>query len=85
MKDLWSVKKIIGIRMARDKVSKKLYMSQQPYIEEVLERFNTNKAKAVNFPLSNHFKFSSNQSSSADKEEEYMSIVPYASIVENFL
>ena len=39
------------------------------------------KAKAVSCPLANHFKLSSKQCPSTDKEKEEMEKVPYASAV----
>ena len=72
MKDLGPVKKILGIRIERDRASKKLYMSHEQYIEKVLE---------ISSPLANHFKLSSRHNPSIDKEKEGMRIVPYASVV----
>ncbi|XP_022151008.1 uncharacterized protein LOC111019029 [Momordica charantia] len=43
MKDLGQTKKILGICIARDRASKKLHMSQEHYIEKLLERFNMSK------------------------------------------
>ena len=56
-------------------------MSQQQYIEKVLERFKMSQAKSVSSPLPIHFKLISKQSPSTDKEKEDMSKVPYASAV----
>ena len=81
MKDLGPTKQILGIRIFRDRKEKKLYMSQEQYIEKVLERFNMNKAKVVSSPLATHFKLSTKQSPSTDKEKEDMEKVPYASAV----
>ena len=81
MKDLGLVKRIIGIRIERDRASKKLYMSQEQYIEKVLARFNMSKAKVVSSPLASHFKLSSRHSPSTDKEKEDMRRVLYASAV----
>ena len=81
MKDLGLVKRILGIRIERDRASKKLYMSQEQYIEKVLARFNMSKAKVVSSPLASHFKLSSRHSPSTDKEKEDMRRVPYASAV----
>ena len=39
--------------------NRKLWLSQENYIEKVLERFNMNKAKAVSTPLAGHFKLTS--------------------------
>ncbi|KAL6350388.1 hypothetical protein AAG906_004339 [Vitis piasezkii] len=81
MKDLGPTKKILDIRIERDRASKKLYMSQKQYIEKVLERFNMSKAKVVSSPLASHFKLSNIHSPSTDKEKEDMRRVSYASIV----
>ncbi|KAL6336537.1 hypothetical protein AAG906_025087 [Vitis piasezkii] len=79
MKDLGLVKRILGIRIERDRASKKLCMLQEQYIEKVLARFNMGKAKVVSSPLASHFKLSSRHSPSTDKEKEDMRRVPYAS------
>ena len=81
MKDLGSTKKILGIRIERDRASKKLYMSQEQYIENVFERFNMSKAKVVSSPLVSHFKLNSRHTPSTDKEKEDMRRVLYASVV----
>jgi hypothetical protein len=39
MKDLGSSKKILGMRITRDRKNRKLTLSQGEYIETVLERF----------------------------------------------
>ncbi|RVW40094.1 Retrovirus-related Pol polyprotein from transposon TNT 1-94 [Vitis vinifera] len=81
MKDLVPVKRILGIRIERDRASKKLYMLQEQYIEKVFARFNMSKAKVVSSPLASHFKLSSKHSPSTDKEKENMRRVLYASAV----
>ncbi|RVW11901.1 Retrovirus-related Pol polyprotein from transposon TNT 1-94 [Vitis vinifera] len=81
MKDLGPVKRILGIRIERDRASKKLCMLQEQYIEKVLARFNMSKAKVVSSPLASHFKLSSRHSPSTDKEKEDMRRVSYASAV----
>ena len=42
MKDLGATKKILGMRITRDKKNHKLTLSQGEYIEKVLERFRMN-------------------------------------------
>ena len=39
MKDLGATKKILGMRITRDRENRKLTLSQGEYIEKVLERF----------------------------------------------
>jgi len=81
MKDLGSVKQILGMKILRDRKKRKIWLSQETYIEKVLERFNMSKAKAVCSPLVGHFKLSSKQCPTSEKEKEEMSRVPYSSAV----
>lgn len=81
MKDLGNAKQILGMKISRDRMNGKLWLSQENYIEKVLKRFNMISAKAVSSPLAGHFKLSSSQCPSSDKEKEEMSRVPYASAV----
>ncbi|KAJ4728518.1 Retrovirus-related Pol polyprotein from transposon TNT 1-94 [Melia azedarach] len=81
MKDLGPAKQFLGIRIHRDRAAKKLCISQEHYIEKVLERFNMSNAKVVSTPLATHFRLSIKQSPTTDKEKKDMEKVPYASAV----
>lgn len=81
MKDLGPAKQILGMKILRDRKAKKLWLSQEKYIEKVLQRFNMDKAKVVSTPLASHFKLSTAHSPSTTKEKEDMQKVPYASAV----
>ena len=59
MKDLGSAKQILGMKISRDRKNRKLWLSQESYIEKVLERFNMSKAKTVCSLLAGHLKLSS--------------------------
>ena len=61
MKDLGPAKKILGMSITRDRKNGKLWLSQQKYIEKVLERFSMSNSKPVSTPLASHFKLSSQQ------------------------
>ena len=56
MKDLGAAKKILGMRITRDRKNRKLTLSQGEYTEKVLERFRMQNAKPVSKPLAIHFK-----------------------------
>ena len=56
MKDLGVAKKILGMRITRDKKNSKLTLSRGEYIEKVLERFRMQNAKPVSTSLASHFK-----------------------------
>ena len=81
MKDLGPAKQILGMKITSDRKKGKLWLSQERYIEKVLERFNMRKAKPVSTPLANHFKLSSKQSLASEKEKDEIKYVPYASAV----
>ena len=81
MKDLGSAKQILGMKISRDRKHRKLWLSQESYIEKVLERFNMSKAKAICSTLVGHLKLSSKQCPTSEKDMKELSKVPYASAV----
>jgi hypothetical protein len=81
MKDLGEARKILGIEIVRDRNEKKLYLSQEKYVEKVLRRFSMDKAKAVSIPLASHFKLSHKLCPSTDEEKLSMKNIPYSSAV----
>jgi hypothetical protein len=56
MKDLDDAKKILAMRITRDRKNHNLTLSRDEYIEKVLERFRMQNAKPISTPFSNHFK-----------------------------
>jgi hypothetical protein len=56
MKDLGVAKKILGMRITRDRKNHKLTLSRGEYIEKVLDRFRMQNEKPVSTPLANHLK-----------------------------
>jgi hypothetical protein len=81
MNDLGVAKKILGMEITRDRKSGLLFLSQHGYIQKVLRRFNMHDSKPVSTPIAPQFKLSSSQSPNTDSEFEYMSKVPYSSVV----
>ena len=59
MKDLGPAKHILGMKITRDRKKEKLWLSQERYVQKVLERFNMSNSKPVYSPLASHFKLSS--------------------------
>ena len=47
IKDLGTAKKILGMEIHRDRGYRKLWLSQQSYIEKALDRFGMSNAKPV--------------------------------------
>ncbi|RVX13158.1 Retrovirus-related Pol polyprotein from transposon TNT 1-94 [Vitis vinifera] len=81
MKDLGLASQILSIKISRDRTNGKSWLSQESYIEKVLDKFNMGKAKPVSSPLGSHLKLSSKQSPSREKEKKEMQNMSYASAV----
>ena len=81
MKNLGAAKKILGMRIERDRAVGTVKLSQESYIKKVLSRFNMQDAKAVNTPLASHFKLSKEQSPKTVEEHDSMKKISYASAV----
>ena len=81
MKELGSGSRILNIKISRDRMNGKLWLSQKNYIEKVLDKFNMGKVKPVSSPLRSHLKLSSKQNLLSEKEKEEMRKVPYASVM----
>jgi ATP-binding cassette subfamily B (MDR/TAP) protein 1 len=80
MKDLGLTKQILGMKITRDRKKEKLWLSQERYVQKVLERFSMTNFKPV-CSLASHFKLSSKQCPLSDEERNEMKKVPYASAV----
>ena len=81
MKDLGSTRQILGMQILHDRKAKKLWLSQEKYIEQVLERFNMKHAKPVSTPLGAHFKLRKKSCSSSKKEKKDIALTIYSSVV----
>ena len=57
MKDLGESKKVLGMKIERDRRSGKISLTQKGYLQKVLQRFNIDgDTKSVSTPLTPHFK-----------------------------
>ncbi|GJR91241.1 retrovirus-related pol polyprotein from transposon TNT 1-94 [Tanacetum coccineum] len=81
MKDLGPANKILGMQIHRDRVSRKIWLSQKSYVKKILQRFNMQDCKPISTPFPTNVKLSSKMSPSSEKERMEMSRVPYASAV----
>jgi hypothetical protein len=81
IKGLGAAKKILGMRITRDRKNCNLTLSQGEYIDKVLERFRMKNEKLVSTPLASHFKLTNEICPKTQEEIEYMSRVPYSSAV----
>ena len=58
MKDLGEAEHILGMRIKWDRHQYTLHLSQEKYIEKVLDRFNVAHAKPLGVPLQPHVRLS---------------------------
>uniref|UniRef100_A0A3Q7HLK4 Reverse transcriptase Ty1/copia-type domain-containing protein n=1 Tax=Solanum lycopersicum TaxID=4081 RepID=A0A3Q7HLK4_SOLLC len=79
MKDLGPAQQILGMKIVRERTKRKLWLSQEKYIERVLERFNMKNAKTVSTPLASHLKLSEQMCPTTKEEKEGMTKVSYSS------
>lgn len=59
MKDLGPTKLILGMKISRDRKSKKIWVSQKRYTEKLVEKFKMQNVKPVSTSLAGHFKLNS--------------------------
>ncbi|PKI36676.1 hypothetical protein CRG98_042935 [Punica granatum] len=85
IKDLGPVRQISGIEIFCDRKAGKLWLSQEKYVEWVLERFNMKQVKLVVILLANHFKLSRQSCPTIEEENEAMVNIPYSSVVGRYL
>ncbi|KAJ4736375.1 Transposon Ty1-NL2 Gag-Pol polyprotein [Rhynchospora pubera] len=81
MKDLGPASQILGMRISRDRAAGTLILSQEKYINKVLERFRVQDAKPRCTPLGGQLKLSKAQAPKTDEERDHMAAVPYASAI----
>jgi len=60
----------LGMRNVRDRKIEKLWLSQQKYIERVLEIFNMENYKPVSTAFVDHFKLSSKECPTSENDKE---------------
>jgi len=81
MKDLGSVKKILGMEIFRYKTQKRLFLSQKDYIQKILVRFGMANSKPISTPLLEREKLYAIINVQTQADQDYMSKVPYSSVV----
>ena len=74
-------KYVLGIKILRDRLKKTLILSQETYIDKVLERFNMKNSKEGDIPTRSGVVLSKEQCPKTPQEEEDMRQYPYASAV----
>ena len=81
MKDMGDASYVIGIKIHRDRFQGILGLSQETYINKVLERFRMKDCSPSIAPIVKGDKFNLNQCPRNDLEREQMKNIPYASAI----
>ena len=81
MKDVGPTKKILGVELVRNRITRILFMSQEKNVNKVLEKFIMMNCKPVSILMAAHFRLSSQQCPSIESEQIEMLKPPYVSSV----
>ena len=81
MKDLRVVSFVLGIKILRDHSQGILRLSQESYIDKVLDKFSMKDSKLGDTPIAKGNKFSLKQCPSNYLERKEMQNIPYALVV----
>ncbi|CAL9235463.1 unnamed protein product [Arabidopsis halleri] len=81
MKDLGEARKILGMEIKRDRVNGTLEVSQEQYLQKVLQTFRMDQSKGVLTPLGVQFKLRAATDQEFASQEEYMKSIPYSNVV----
>lgn len=71
MKDLEPAKKILRMKITRDRKNNALYLSQKSYISKILARFDMNGFKTVSILIRQHFKLLVEQAPKSESEKGF--------------
>jgi hypothetical protein len=81
MKDLGEAAYILDIKIYRDRSKRLIELSQDAYIDKILNQFNIQDSKKGFLPILHGITLSKNQCSSTPDEQERMRAISYASTI----
>ena len=81
MKDLGEAAYILGIKIYRDRSRRLIGLSQDTYIDKVLNRFSMQDSKKGFLPMSHGISLSKTQCPATTDERDRMNRIPYASAI----
>jgi hypothetical protein len=81
MKDLGEAAYVLGIKIYRDRSKRLIGLSQDTYIDKILNWFNMQDSKKGFLPMSHGITLSKSQCATPPDEQKMMSAIPYASAV----
>jgi len=77
MKDMGEAAYILGVQILRNRATKLLALSQETYIDKILERFHMKDAKPMNTPIAHNAKISESMCPQNPQEKHETEQVPY--------
>jgi hypothetical protein len=81
MKNMGDATYDLRIKMSRDRTLKLLYLDQEKYIEDIFRRFEMDKCKPLNTPVSKGQHLSKTMCSRDQTKILEMETIPYAQVV----
>jgi hypothetical protein len=81
MKDMGEANYILGVKIVRDRSKKLIALSQESYIQKILERFDMKNCKPYDTPIAKGVVLSQSMGPKTDQEKEVMKRRPYSSVV----
>jgi hypothetical protein len=81
MKDLGEADYVLGIKIYRDRSKRLIGLSQDTYIDKILNRFNMQDSKKGFLPMSHGITLIKSQCATSPDEQKKMSAIPYASAI----
>ncbi|KAL5574233.1 hypothetical protein UlMin_023830 [Ulmus minor] len=81
MKDIGKARRILGMEIIRNRISRVLSLKQSSYLEKVLSKFSMTYAKPISVPIAGHFKFSAEQCPKTKEDKEDIINVSYSSAI----
>lgn len=85
MKDLGAANSFLGLRISRDRESGKLYIDQEQYIQDLLNRFGMTNCNPCKTPMDHTVKLSKTMSPKTQEDRANMENVPYQELVGSLL
>ena len=81
MSDMGEAHYILGIRITRDRAMRKVYLSQEKYVKNILKKFGMEDCKPISTPLEVNQGLSKSMSPQTARDREYMATIPYRQAV----
>jgi hypothetical protein len=85
MKDLEEAVYILDIKICRDRSKRLIELSQDVYIDKILNRFNMQDSEKGFLPMSHGITLSKKQCPTDPDEQERMRVIPYALAIESIM